>query len=184
MTFIIVAFLYRSSPTTAIMSSNNTPGPLANLEVKIEQSPTSSSPPKLIASITNNNQKTVSILDYSSPLDSLIVALGIVELTPHGAKEPVQLDKIAVNRLWPPKLDFLVEIAPGETATKEIEFKERAVPMDKLGKKFTAQLKGQWMAVWEKPKSDIDEKELDSVIDVEGIYRGDFTSNKAEFNLD
>lgn len=162
------------------MAAPSSSGPIANLDVNIKQGDTS--PPTLIATVTNNNDKVVTFLDYDSPVDAIIMALGNVDLTPNGASEPVTLSTIAVRRLWPPKHEFLVELAPGASVSKETEFKTRSVPMDELGSKFTAHLKGEWMSVWERPKSEITEEMMDAPSGSGGFFTGQYSSNTAQFN--
>lgn len=176
---IFIFVLFKSSKSNVMADSI-----IANLDVQIKQGQTS--PPTFVATVTNNNDKTISFLDYESPVDAIIMALGNVELTPHGASEPVPLSTIAAQRVWPPMLDFLVELAPGASTTQETEFKTRSVPMDKLGSRFTAHLKGRWMAVWDGPKSEITNKMMESISDGNGVraFKGDYSSNKADFNTE
>ncbi|KAJ4150546.1 hypothetical protein LMH87_011292 [Akanthomyces muscarius] len=138
--------------------------PIPGLVVTLAQVP-SASPPAFRATITNKNPFAVSFLDYDSPVDELVVQLGLVELTPAAPADakPVALDSIKVNRLWPPKVDFVQEIPAGGSVSGEVAVRPKSVPYEKLGDRFFVQMKGEWRAVMAMPKSEVTKEFLEHI---------------------
>lgn len=159
--------------------------PIPGLVVTLSQVERAS-PPAFRATITNNNPRTVSLIDYDSPLDTISVALGHVELTASvpGAK-PVHIDPIMVNRLWPPPMDAIVEIAGGGgSVSADIPISPQTVSYQDLGARFTVQVRGKWMAVFDRPKSEITREFLKDVPSTPDTYQGSYESDKIEMLID
>lgn len=159
--------------------------PMPGLVVTLAPVP-AANPPAFRATITNRNPFAVSFLDYDSPVDELALQLGLVELTPAAPAdaEPVALDSIKVNRLWPPKVDFVREIAAGGSVSGEVAVRPRNVPFERLGDRFFAQMKGEWRAVMAMPKSDVTKEFLEHIPARPNTYQGKYESDRIEMVVD
>ncbi len=96
---------------------------------------------------------TYTILRRDSPLDGLMLQLGLLSVIPAGTTEKLEVPRIMVNRIWPPLPEELVSLKPGENTDQEIfAFLEPIINMDDLkrkgGGKATIQLSGKWSIVW------------------------------------
>jgi hypothetical protein len=181
--FVLVTYFYSPSEITSNlrnMASGDSSSPIPGLSVTLEQVK-GASPPTLKATVKNNNNRPVSVLTYNSPLESLAIPLGFVQVTPEGAKEPLKLGDLQIRRMWPPRRDDITEIAAGRSASAELPFKPMAVPPEKMGKKNTVQIVGEWMAVYDVPKKDITDEMLDKTPRGGKTYTGDYKSDKINF---
>ncbi len=162
--------------------------PIPGLVVTLAQVP-DARPPAFRATITNNNAFAVSFLDYDSPVDELVVQLGLVELTPATPADakPVALgDEIKVRRLWPPKVDFVQEIAGGggSRVSDAIRLDPKHVPYGKLGDAFYVQMRGQWRAVMAMPKSEVTKEFLEHIPARPNTYQGEYESDRIRMTVD
>lgn len=163
------------------MSTRSSVSPVAGLKVTLEQATAISSSPTIIATVTNTNESPVTILDYSSPLDSLALQLGLLSLQPNGAKEPLDLPTIQLRRVWPPGMDSLVTISAGESIKNEIELKEPAVKVEELrGKTYEIKMTGKWQAVWKGEKKDVDVAVLDAPGGSADVFKGEYVSESID----
>ncbi|KAF4994998.1 hypothetical protein FDECE_12932 [Fusarium decemcellulare] len=183
-TISLVAFF---SPS-AVSSVSSVPIPftmaaaLRGLDVTLEQ--TNKAPPSIKVSVRNNNDGPVTILTYGSPLDPLSPQLGMLYITPLDSDEPLEIQKIEVQRQWPPTEDALVEIPSGEKEEYEITLQEPVIPMDQVFEKATIQIKGTWQAVWPTEKGAVDRKALQAGGAGEDALTGSFQSNVIDIHLD
>lgn len=188
-TIALLSYLSPSSPAKfashlAKMASSGSSDPIPGLTVTLAQVP-DANPPSFRATITNNNPRPVCVLTYGSPLDKLAVALGAAELTPAGAGAPIDIDRIMVNRVWPPKRDSVIEIAGGGgTVAADIPVKPAQVPYETLGGRFAVQMKGEWMAVLDMPKSEVTDEFLRDLPAGGKTYKGKYVSDKIEMVVD
>jgi hypothetical protein len=144
---------------------------VSGLKVSVRQA--SKDPPKLIISVTNTNSVPVTVFIWDSPLDSLAVQLGHVSFIPEG-EEPIDIPKIQVRRLMPPKEDAFVTIEPGQTEEREVLLREPVVPLDKLkGKKVAVVVKGEWKGVWVGRKEDLS---LEALRNGDNALKGSYES--------
>lgn len=150
--------------------------PIAGLEVTLSQSP-SDSLPSVLVTVTNTNAEPVTILQYESPLESAALQLGLLSITPTAADASLEIPKILVRRVWPPRPESLITIARGESSYKEIMLFPIFVP-SKIGDGATVVLKGEWQAVWAKHKEDISESSLEDPRGSPDAFQGVFESNE------
>ena len=120
---------------------------------------------------------------YESPLDPLVVALGQLEITPAGAKAPLELNKITVRRAWPPTRDQLITVGPGGSVMSSILLKEDAVPPGALQGKVSMELKGRWQAVWSIRKENIPDQSLEDPFSSPEVERGKYSTGKVLFHF-
>ena len=93
--------------------------PIASLDVSLTPGP-ASQPPSITAHVKNTASHPITILIYDSPLDPIALQRGLLQITPRGASQPLDLPEVQVRRLWPPSKDELVTLEAGETATNEV----------------------------------------------------------------
>lgn len=150
-------------------------------DIKITISQTSSSiPPKIKSTVTNTGDKPLTFINYDSPLDKAIFALGKIQIVPDGETKPIHLSAIQYRRVWPPHEDSLVELLPGESKSQEVELREPTIKLEDLPKKGTAKMSGRWMGVWQMAKKDVVEKYFPDMEDHTTYKVGDFSSNTME----
>lgn len=176
--YLVSPYTSPSSITTSMASCSS----IAGLDVTLSQS--STSPPTIVASVTNKNDHAVAVLTYGSPLDSLAVQLGLVSVTPAGASEPLNIPTIKASRLWPPTLQQLVTIQPGASSSGNIVLKAPQVNLGDLGGKATVQLKGKWEGVWSMAKEDISKDSLGKTTSNPECEQGEYTSPKLEIAIE
>ncbi|KAK3320235.1 hypothetical protein B0T19DRAFT_404747 [Cercophora scortea] len=104
-----------------------------SLPLSLSLSQQSISPPTLLTTITNTSpSETYTLLTWSSPLDTLALQLGLVAITTPPDDTPFPTPKIMVKRAMPPPTTSLVTLAPGESASQEVVFREPIVDLEKL----------------------------------------------------
>lgn len=113
-----------------------------------------------------------------SPLDGLALALGLLTITPAGASKPLELRTVQVKRVWPPPESALIVIQPGASAINDLAIEEPTVPMDKLDRRATVVLRGQWIAVWPRPRNQISKAEIENAS--ETAFSGQFSTKALE----
>lgn len=181
----LIAFL-SPSPVPAAKIPDSTPfrmpAAVRGLQVSLEQ--TSKSPPTLVVTVKNNNEGPVTVLTYGSPLDPLAPQLGMLHVTPEAETEPLRIAQLEIQRQWPPADDAVVEIAAGEKRELELTLKEPVIPMDLVLGKATAQLKGNWQAVWPTEKSAVNQAALEAGGAGEDALTGSFESNIIDITTD
>ncbi|KAH6894464.1 hypothetical protein B0T10DRAFT_480518 [Thelonectria olida] len=175
---VFTYYINSSPPLSTQMDQEATPGPIAGITVSIKQK--SASPPTISVRVANTNTDPVTFLSYGSPLDGLVLQLGLLSITPDGGSAPLDIPTLEVQRKWPPDLDSLITLAPKEAQQQDIVIKEGIVSPESVGAKATVQLKGKWQAVWGKAKEDISEESLNKAGIAEDAYSGDFSSNETE----
>lgn len=168
--------------------------PLNGLKVSISQ--TKASPPTIIATVKNNNSHLVTIAEYQSPFDQLILELGNLAIYPGSGSsgsdsdsgssssiisEPLDYPTIRLKRAWPPPKETMVTLGPGESQTAEIILRD-PVPLRRLGTSATVKLSGQWMSVWRRRAEDIDEADWDDVSNPDE-FSGQYESNSLEISI-
>ncbi|KPM39606.1 hypothetical protein AK830_g6948 [Neonectria ditissima] len=177
----IFTYYTHSIPSLFQMEDDPAPGPIAGIKVSLEQKTTS--PPTVIVKVTNTNTEPATFLSYASPLDGLVLQLGLLSITPDGASAPLEIPRLEVQRKWPPAAESFITFAPGETQQQDIVLKEQIVSQESLGAKATVQLKGKWQAVWAKAKGDISNEALEKAGLAEDAYSGAFSSNELQFGV-
>ncbi|KAK2001526.1 hypothetical protein LX36DRAFT_653272 [Colletotrichum falcatum] len=164
--------------TMATQESKSTAAVLASLAVRIRQ--TSSSPPTLALSVTNNHDAPLTILRWKTPLDPLAVQLGLINITPEGKSEPIELPTIELRRVMPPPQDALVTLQPGERREQEVILKEPIVPLDQLGKTARVAVKGKWGTVWPTTADKLSKETIEKLQFGDGVLTGEFDSEAVD----
>lgn len=167
-----------SRDTMTAQESQSTGAALANLDVRIRQ--TSSSPPTLAFSVTNNHDTPLTILRWNTPLDPLAIRLGLVSITPEGKSEPIELPTIMLRRVMPPPQDALVTLQPGERREEEVVLKEPIVPLDQLGKTARVAIKGKWGTVWPTTADKLSKENIEKLQFGDGVLTGEFDSEAVD----
>ncbi|KAK3314169.1 hypothetical protein B0H66DRAFT_373048 [Apodospora peruviana] len=107
-----------------------------SLILSLEQ--TSATPPTMRLTVTNTSDtETYTLLTWSSPLDPLALALGLVTVaipSPDNEKStvPFPIPQIMLRRVMPPPMDAFVTLSPGESASNEVVFRDPVVDMAAL----------------------------------------------------
>lgn len=156
---------------------------LSQLHVSLSQA--SKSPPTVSIKVTNNSPSPVTILSWDSPLDQLAFSLGVFRITPSDASEPLNIDRIMVNRKMPPSDDSLISLAPGESRENQVVFKEMLLPIDKLkGKKSKVEVQGRWMGVWPVSRDELSKEAIEKGAHGGGAVAGTFASDSIDIEVD
>lgn len=83
-----------------------------------------------------STHETYTILKWSSPLDPLALPLGLISVNvPSKGLESgtsFEIPKIMLKRMMPPPEDAFVTLAPGESKSHDVVFRDPAIDMDKL----------------------------------------------------
>lgn len=185
--FGVLTFIYHNldqqAPTSSKMASSQDDEILSQLHVSLSQA--SKSPPAVSIKVTNNSPSPVTILSWESPLDQLALPLGLVSITPSGASQPLEIDRVMVSRKFPPSDDSLVTLGPGESRENEVVLKEQLVPAEKLkGGKATVEVRGRWMGVWPQPRADLSSEAIEKGAHGGGAVAGTFASDAIEIEVD
>ncbi|POS73355.1 hypothetical protein DHEL01_v208264 [Diaporthe helianthi] len=183
--FGVLTFLYLSlgqAPTSHYKMASQDNEVLSQLHVSLSQ--TSKSPPTVSIKVTNNSPSPVTILSWESPLDQLALSLGLFSITPSGASEPLEIDRVMVSRKTPPSDGSLISLGPGESRENQVVLKEILVPIEKLkGKKSTVEVKGRWMGVWPKPRGELSSEAIEKGAHGGGAVAGTFASDSIEIEV-
>ena len=139
----------------------------------------------VVVRVTNTGNTPVTILTWESPLDRLALQLGLLSLTPAGAKEPLALVTMKASRHLPPDEDSLVTLDPGASEENEVLFREQVVPSDQVkGKTVTVECKGRWMSVWSAKRSDLSAETIGNLgAGDEASFSYDFQSNSLDLYM-
>lgn len=146
--FVLVLFLWDRNTNTGKHEVANMSGQNALSKVAVSLKQTETSPPTVVATVTNKGDGVLTLLNWDSPLDPSAVALGVFSLTPEGASAPLDLPTIAFRRIMPPHPENLVTLQPGESTTATVQFQEPAVPVSELGRKAKVRCQGTWASAW------------------------------------
>jgi hypothetical protein len=122
------------------------------------------------ASVTNNAESTVTLLNWGSPLDPRANILGVFEIRDADSNEAAVLDEIKFRRVLPAPREDFVEIAAGDSV--EVKVTIPRAPLEQ-GKRYTVRAKGWWQAVWEAALQDVPPEDLNELT---GALRGEFAS--------
>lgn len=126
---------------------------LSDLHLTVSQVKPASHPTLLITLENTNPKVPITILTWNSPLDALLIQLGLVIITPSGSSTPLDIPTIMVKRRMPPPENSLVTVEPGEEVSRRVEIGERFVAPAQWREDGSrggpkVQLKGKWTAVW------------------------------------
>lgn len=183
--FGVLTFLYHNLdqvPTSYKMAGQDNEV-LSQLHVSLSQA--SKSPPTVSIKVTNNSPSPVTILSWESPLDEIALSLGLFSITPSGASEPLEIDRVMVSRKTPPSDDSLISLGPGESRENKVVLREILVPAEKLkGKKSTVEVKGRWMGVWPKSRGELSNEAIEKGAHGGGAVAGTFASDRIEIEVD
>ena len=168
------------SDSEAKMAGIDHPRPQLAVSLRQATSPT----PGVVLKVTNSGPTPVTILTWESPLDPLALQLGLVSLTPEGAKEPSDIPVIQVSRQLPPGEDSLVSLDPGASKENEITFREPIVPLNQMKGKVAVSCKGRWMSVWSARRSELSAETIGNLGAGDGTsFSDDFRSNSIEMDI-
>ena len=134
---------------------------------------------KLRITLKNTSPHEISLLRWSSPLDSSVPAIGVVSFmsTKTGAKAPC-LD-MKINHRLPPEGYFsvddesIVHIPANGKVENVVEFNEPKVALVK-GEEYRAKAAGFWMGVWVNESG----KGVKKLVMGEEMRTGEFESNE------
>ncbi|KAB5513150.1 hypothetical protein GE09DRAFT_635871 [Coniochaeta sp. 2T2.1] len=126
---------------------------LSDLHLAVSQVQQASIPTLHISVKNTNTEVPFTVLTWNSPLDELLVQLGLASIIPPGSSAPLDIPTIMVKRRMPPSEDSLVTLEPGQEVSRTVELGERFVSPeqwkgDGSGGPAKVQLKGRWNSVW------------------------------------
>ncbi|OLN87407.1 putative secreted protein [Colletotrichum chlorophyti] len=154
---------------------------LTKLSIRIRQS--STSPPTLALSVTNNHDAPLTILRWNSPLDPLALQLGVLSITPEGRDEPLELHTIQLRRMMPPPEEDFVTLQPGERSENEVVLRDSIVPYDELGKTARVAAKGTWRTVWPTTADKLTQETISKFQFGDGALSGEFESEAIDVTI-
>ncbi|KAI8300922.1 hypothetical protein K4K61_009374 [Colletotrichum sp. SAR11_59] len=180
--FLVLTYNHGSSrDTQSNMSEETKNNALSKLSIRIRQS--STSPPTVTFSVTNDHNAPLTILRWATPLDPLALQLGVLSVTPDGADAPLEIDTIALKRVMPPRDEDMVTLQPGDTTENEVILRETVLPFDRLGKKPRVAAKGTWQTVW---PTTVDKLSKDTLMKLQfgdGVLSGEFETEAIEVTV-
>ncbi|KAK0610620.1 hypothetical protein B0T17DRAFT_500634 [Bombardia bombarda] len=109
--------------------------PSPSLDLTLTLTQTSTSPPTLLLTVLNTSPSvTYTLLTWSSPLDPAALALGLISVRTPADNKPFPIANIMLKRVVPTSNtdDAFVTLAPGESASSEVVFRDPVVDMDGL----------------------------------------------------
>ncbi|KAF2462094.1 hypothetical protein BDY21DRAFT_368225 [Lineolata rhizophorae] len=169
-----------SFPMSAATTDSAAAPAVADLEFSLAQS--SAEPTKLKVTLTNTHaSSTMTILDWNTPLDPLAPNLGVVHIVNSETGKEVEIPRIMVNRKMPPPRVDLVELAPGQSETREILLEGPRVSLEK-GTRYEVNVSGNYMAVWASPSEQVGETELNQLSGGTAMS-GQYESEKVAFEI-
>ncbi|KND89747.1 hypothetical protein TOPH_05683 [Tolypocladium ophioglossoides CBS 100239] len=83
--------------------------------------------------------------------------------------------------MWPPPDDCLIVVGAGAAATNDLVLKAPTVPVDKLSGKATVALNGRWMAVWDRSRDRLSDREVEN--SSSSAFAGDFATKDLEATI-
>ncbi|KAK3503258.1 hypothetical protein B0T13DRAFT_125105 [Neurospora crassa] len=107
---------------------------LIPLSLSISQPSPSLSPPTVLLTLANTSPDVpVTLLTWSSPLDTLALQLGLIQVSsPSNPDNKIDFPQLMIKRAMPPPEDALVTLGPGEKKSREVVLREPIVDGDKL----------------------------------------------------
>lgn len=152
---------------------------------------TATADPLTIKATTTNTHPTItfSILDWDTALDESAYECGVFSMYPLGNEEKKKTigPDLKYRRMMPPPLEQVVEIAPGESITKEFEIPQSPLddfslsPPLESGRTYRVCAEGRYMIVWLVKKRIIKRWEQMCLGMLVRVLCGDFVSDEAEF---
>lgn len=180
--FLLLTYNHGSSrDTQSNMSEETKNNALSKLSIRIRQS--STSPPTVTFSVTNNHTAPLTILRWATPLDPVALQLGVLSVTPDGADAPLEIDTIALKRVMPPRDEDMITLQPGDTTENEVILRETVLPFDKLGKTPRVAAKGTWQTVWPTTADKLSKDTLMKLQFGDGVLSGDFETEAIEVTV-
>ncbi|EFQ86999.1 hypothetical protein CFE70_004729 [Pyrenophora teres f. teres 0-1] len=158
--FLLLLFYTYQSPiplTFTIPHSESTTAGIPGLTFSLAQ--TSTSPPTLLITLTNNHPETTyTLLKWATPLDASALDTGVFTITTSDGKAVEQVVR-KITRKMPPPPGQIMELAPGKNMSKEVFFdKSAAVVMGKG--RYRVEAKGVWKGGWATPRAEVTTKNL------------------------
>ena len=153
----------------------------AHLTLELKEKEPRTSPPTLVATVTNMHESTtITLLKWDTPFDDQAMLLGLLEIknTEDGSILPPA--GIKLNRQLPPPEDAFIEIAPRNAIAKDIVLGGPGARLRK-GRKYEVQAKGSWKAVWLASVADVGYRNLQRMGGGTGVVNFEFESNPVAF---
>jgi hypothetical protein len=153
----------------------------SHLILELKESDKKTSPPTVIATVTNMHESTtITLLKWDTPFDDQAMLLGIFELknTEDGSILPPA--GIKLNRQLPPPEDAFLEIPPRQAVAKEIVLGGPGARLRK-GRKYEVKAMGSWKAVWQASVVDVGYQNLQRMGGGTGVVSFEFESNSVTF---
>ncbi|EQB56618.1 hypothetical protein CGLO_03354 [Colletotrichum gloeosporioides Cg-14] len=180
--FLVLTYNHGSSrDTQSNMSEETNINVLSKLSIRIRQS--STSPPTVTFSVTNEHTTPLTILRWATPLDPLALQLGVLSVTPDGADAPLEIDTVALKRVMPPRDEDMVTLQPGDTTENEVILRDTVLPFDRLGKKPRVAAKGTWQTVWPTMADKLSKDTLMQLQFGDGVLSGEFETEAIEVTV-
>ncbi|KAH6893120.1 hypothetical protein B0T10DRAFT_592023 [Thelonectria olida] len=146
-------------------SNEPEPDPIPELSVSINQT-NKTKPPKINVKITNNNNFSVTIAPYLTPLDEKAAELGLFDTrlinmpVLEGLPPLCRFENLTPKRLWqfygpPPNPDLLIELGPGQSQENEVGIGRIYLPGKTKETEVWITMRECWVGVWPKEKEQV-----------------------------
>jgi hypothetical protein len=149
----------------------------SQLTLELKESDPKTSPPTIIATVTNLHESTtVTLLTWDTPFDEKALLLGLFTIKDIEHDHTIPSPGLKLNRKLPPPKEAFLEIAPRHAIAKEIVLEGPGAQLEK-GARYEIQSKGRWKAVWQASVAAIGYGNLQKMGGGTGVVGIDFESN-------
>lgn len=156
---------------------------LSALHVTLTQA--SASPPAITITVINTSPQPLTLLTWDSPLDPLALQLGLLTITATDSSTTLDIPTMKVSRKLPPTDACLVGLAPGESLSNHVVFREGLVPMEELkGKTLSVKAKGRWTRVWLLAREELTAEMVEELGAGGNAVAGEFETDSIEIEVE
>jgi hypothetical protein len=149
----------------------------SQLTLELKASDTKTSPPTIIATVTNLHESTtVTLLIWDTPFDEKALLLGLFTIKDIEHGHTLPSPGLKLNRKLPPPKEAFLEIAPRHAIAKEIVLEGPGAQIEE-GARYEIQATGKWKAVWHASVVEIGYGNLQKMGGGTGVVSFDFESN-------
>lgn len=145
------------SPHPSTFTMSQTSSEVPGLSLSLAQ--VSKDPPTLRVTLKNDSPDSAyTLLKWGTPLDDAALNTGVFKITDAGSGAEIEQTILQIRRRMPPGQSQLASVRPGEEQSVEVVFNKPWMP-DMKPAKYKVKAEGSFKGVWDRPKSDVTDKE-------------------------
>lgn len=149
----------------------------AQLSVHLSMAEKKTSPPTIVATVTNLHRTTnVTLLLWDTAVDDKALPLGVFQIRDLEHDFLIPPAGLDLDRIFPPPEEAFVEIGPRHAVAREIVLEGPGAQLEP-GKQYEVTAKGRWRAVWQANVLDVGYGNLQKMGGGTGVMHVDFESN-------